>query len=140
MNYIKYRSKFLPTGQLFDNMLKATFSDATENHHASFHVPVNIYNNEAGFVVELFAPGFNKEDLSITIEKNLLTISGEVKKGEKKEFIRNEFSPSSFKRTFTIDETKISSEIQAKYENGVLTLNLPRKVEVKEETKKITVL
>lgn len=67
----------------------------------------------------------------------------EVKKetvNENEKQILKEFKPRSFKRSFTVDQDIDCENIVAKYENGVLTLNLPKKTDVKEATKNITIL
>jgi HSP20 family protein len=106
-------------------------------------VPVNVRETENDYVLEIFAPGMEKENFSIHLENNILTVSGErkteaVNQNEKQ--IIKEFKLQSFKRSFTIDEKTDSENIVAKYLNGVLTLNLPKKSDVKEAAKQITVL
>ena len=104
--------------------------------------PVNISKNESGYKVEVIAPGFNKEEFKINLEKDLLTISVEKKAEEQKndeKQIRREYQYLSFKRSFTLDEKIDTEKIEAKYENGVLTLNLWNKEEVKTPTKQITI-
>lgn len=104
--------------------------------------PVNIHETSDSYHVELVAPGLNKEDFKVNLEKGLLTISCEKKtEGENKDYKthRKEFSFSSFKRSFSVDD-KINVEgIQAKYENGVLKLLLPKKEEVKVQPKEIAI-
>jgi HSP20 family protein len=96
-------------------------------------VPVNVKETEKGYELEVVAPGFEKTDFKINLDQNLLTISAEkkndVKENEKQ--IRREYSYNSFKRSFTIDEKIDATNIGASYVNGVLTLNLPKKEEVK---------
>ena len=92
--------------------------------------------------MELNAPGRNKEDFKINIENGLLTISFEKKVenvSEDVKSVRKEFSFESFKRSFNIDEKIQADNIQAKYENGVLKLYLPKKEEVKENPKQISI-
>jgi HSP20 family protein len=105
-------------------------------------VPVNIKQNENGYVLDVIAPGFNKEDFKIHLEKNLLTISAETQAGEEnknEKDVRKEYTYQSFKRSFTIDEKIDTEKIEAKYENGILRLNLKNKEEVKKPTKQITI-
>lgn len=106
-------------------------------------VPVNIRENEDGYKLDIIAPGFSRDEFKIQLEKNLLNVSIEKKaqeenKNEKQ--IRKEYEFQTFKRTFTIDEKIDVENIEAKYENGVLTLGLAKKTEVKPVAKQITIL
>ena len=104
---------------------------------------MNIHETNEGFHLELNAPGRNKEDFKVNVENGLLTISYEKKESqEQKEYktIRREFNYRSFKRSFTIDEKINADGIQARYENGVLKLYLPKKEEIKVSPKEISIL
>ncbi len=98
---------------------------------------VNIAENSSSFRVSLAAPGMKKEDFKISVEDNMLTISAE-KKEEKEQkdekFTRKEFNYSSFNRSFTLPKDVIADKINAKYEDGMLKLNIPKK----EESRKVT--
>jgi HSP20 family protein len=101
---------------------------------------VNVVETENSYRVELAAPGQKKENFSVNVEKDVLTISnrvetsGEEKKEEKTErYTRREFSYSSFKRSFTLPEHANADAIEAKYENGVLLVTIPKKEEGKEK-------
>ena len=105
-------------------------------------VPVNIKETGNSYFLEVIAPGFNKEDFKVNLDDTILTISAEKKtevKDEKEKQIRKEFSFRSFKRSFTIDEKIDATGIEASYVNGVLTLNLPKKTEVREAAKEIII-
>ena len=105
-------------------------------------VPVNIRETANSFLIDVLAPGFEKEDFKISLEKNILTIAAEKKNEateENEKQIRREFRTQSFNRSFTINELVDTQEIVAKYLNGVLTVNLPRKAEVKPPVKEITI-
>ena len=104
--------------------------------------PVNIHETTDGYHLEVSAPGRSKEDFKLALENGLLTISFEKKeeaKTEEYKTIRKEFSFRSFKRSFTLDDRIDSEGIQAKYENGVLKLYLPKKEQTKESAKQINV-
>lgn len=107
-----------------------------------FAPAVNIAETADAYHLELMAPGRNKEDFSIAVEKDVLTIGYEAKEDNKQDdykVVRREFSYQSFKRSFTLDE-KINAEgIRAKYENGLLKLYLPKKTEVAQAAKTITI-
>ena len=105
--------------------------------------PANIHETADAYHVELSVPGRNKEDFAIQVENGLLTISFEKKEEtEKKDYktIRKEFSSRSFKRSFNLDDKINTAAIQAKYENGVLLVLLPKKEEVKDAPKQIAIL
>ncbi len=104
--------------------------------------PVNIAETADAYHVELNAPGRNKEDFKINIDNGLLTISYEKKEETKSDdvkTVRKEFSFQGFKRSFNLDDKVDAANIQAKYENGLLKLLLPKKAEVKEAAKQITI-
>jgi HSP20 family protein len=104
--------------------------------------PVNIHETNDGYHLELMAPGLTKEDFKINLEKGLLTISYEKKaETENKDYKthRKEFSVTSFKRSFNVDDKINADGIQAKYDNGVLKLLLPKKEEVKVQPKEIAI-
>ena len=94
------------------------------------------------YLLDVIAPGLTKEDFQIKLEDNLLTIVVDKKEEETKEgekYIRKEFKFQAFKRSFTLDEKINAEEISAQYVNGILTLNLPKKEDVKPTTKQITI-
>ena len=114
-----------------------------DNYTRSTFPAVNIHETKEAYELELAAAGLNKEDFKIQSENDLLTISFEKKEEVTQtdaKVIRREFSHQSFKRSFSLDE-KINVEgIQAKYENGILKLFLPKKDEVVVAPKEITIL
>jgi len=129
----------------FNNFVDELFNQLPANVSKELGLnvpPVNIHETADAFHMEVSAPGLNKEDFKINLEKGLLTISYEKKsEAEQKDYKthRREFSVSSFKRSFTVED-KINEEgIQAKYENGVLKLLLPKKEEVKVSPKEIAI-
>lgn len=96
---------------------------------------VNITEQKDDYLVALAAPGLKKEDFKIDIEGNMLVISCE--KEEKKEekdvkFTRKEYNFTSFERSFTLPDEVNKEKIEARYEEGVLKLFLPKKDEVKK--------
>jgi HSP20 family protein len=104
--------------------------------------PVNIHETAEAYHLELAAPGRTKEDFKLTIDGGQLIVGFEKKEETKTEdykTIRKEFSFKSFKRSFNLDDRIDASGIQAKYENGVLKLLLPKKEQVKESAKQISI-
>ena len=133
----------------FDNMVDELFNGlpVVLNDGYNFltkqgYVPVNIKEGENGYSLEVVAPGFEKSDFKVNLENNVLTISAERKDEEKSQIekqIRKEYSYRGFKRSFTIDDKIDATSIEASYVNGVLRLNLPKKTEVREAAKDITI-
>ena len=102
---------------------------------------VDIFENKNEIVLEAEMPGINADDVNISIENNILTLTGErrfEKKDEGDNFHRVERSYGSFTRSFTLPSTVSSENAQAEFENGVLRLKLakreeakPRRIEIK---------
>ena len=96
---------------------------------------VNISENKDDYKVTMAAPGLKKSDFKIDVEGNMLVISSEKEenKDEKDErYTRKEYSFSSFRRSFTLPVDVRQEKIDASYEDGVLTLTLPKKEEAKK--------
>lgn len=105
-------------------------------------VPVNIIETSEGYHLEVYAPGRNKDEFNVNVEKDLLTISYEHKATEQAEnlkVVRREFNQYSFKRSFSLDEKVDENGIQAKYEDGLLKLFLPKKEVVTIQPKQIAI-
>ena len=133
-----------PTLKTLDSFLDNLLNDLpVPNNHNSMNFPaVNIFETNDNYELEFNVPGRKKEDFKITIDKNILSVSfekTEEQKEENKQFIKREFSAQSFKRSFTLDEKINADDINAKYENGILHLTLPKKEEVKVLPKEISV-
>ena len=121
------------------NTFPATLQNDARNNPA---VAVNINENENGYSLEFNVPGRNKEEFKINVDNGLLTVGYEKKEeAEVKEFksVRKEFSFQSFKRSFSLDEKVNAEGIGAKYENGILKIYLPKKEEVKNAPKQISI-
>jgi HSP20 family protein len=104
--------------------------------------PVNIHETADAYHLELSVPGRSKDDFKLAIENGQLTVGFEKKEenpSEDYKTIRKEFSFRSFKRSFNLDDQVDTNGIQAKYENGVLKLLLPKKEQAKETVKQISV-
>jgi len=104
---------------------------------------LNVKEATNEFLIELAAPGYKKSDFKITSEEGVLTISAEKqeeKNEEKNRFTRKEFSYESFTRSLQLPDNSLSDKIDAKYEDGLLQLTLPKKeVTVSKEKKEIKV-
>ncbi|MBN2615445.1 MAG: Hsp20/alpha crystallin family protein [Bacteroidales bacterium] len=127
MNLIRF-NQYPLFNDLFEN-LERNFSNQLEESKGDIPA-VNITEQNDRFVLEMAAPGLQKSDFQINLDNYVLTISSE-KKEEKKEksqnFTRREFLYNSFKRTFTLPKSIDAEKISADYQNGILTLQLPKK-------------
>lgn len=126
----------LPASQrsMFDDFFnRELFNWGNNNFSASRTTlpSVNIKELEKAFEVEVAAPGMKKEDFSITLDGNMLTIaSSKDEQQEEKDgkYTRREFSYQSFQRSFELSKDVVDDEnIEARYENGVLRLTIPKK-------------
>jgi len=128
--------------EVFNNTAKLWKDDILTSDFFGTYPPVNITESKEAYILDILVPGWSKEDFKINVENNVLTISAEKKaeqKAEDQKQIRREFNFRSFKRSFTLDESVDAEKIQAKYDNGVLNLQLPKKEQAQPKTKSITV-
>jgi HSP20 family protein len=99
----------------------------------------NVIENDKEFKLELSAPGFDKKDFKVEVVDGMLNISAEKEenKEEKKEnYRKKEFSYSSIRRSFSLPENVMDEKIDAKYDNGILNVVLPKKVIESDKPKK----
>lgn len=132
-----------------DNLFDEFFNNMPVNwgRDTNFTVPpVNIHESNEAYLLELIAPGLEKEQFNITLEKGMLTISYEKKSAVENSNENNgikthkkEFAISNFKRSFNVDDKIDAEKIEAKYENGILKLYLPKREEVKVVPKQISI-
>lgn len=133
--------------QLFQDNLGRFFDDnfwGFNGNVSHSQVPVNICDNGTAWQVDVIAPGLSREDFSVQLNNGLLTVSA-AHKEEKQEgregngWLRREYSHKAFSRSFTLDDTVDSEHVEAKYENGVLQLTLPKKPAAQQAAKAIQV-
>ncbi|SFU37062.1 HSP20 family protein [Pustulibacterium marinum] len=123
---------------LLDEFFKPDFLGGVQNLSASTPA-VNIRDNEKEFVLELAVPGRKRDDFNLEVDEGVLTISSENKtENEVKEqnYTRREFNYTSFKRAFTLPESVNEDAINANYEDGVLSIALPKKEEALPKPKR----
>jgi|SRR5690606_15909072 len=130
----------------FPSIFEDLFNDSRLANVANFSstLPaVNIKETDKEYLVEVAVPGKSKDDFKIELNEDVLTISSEVKTennetSEDGRYTRREFSYTAFKRAFQLPDTVAQDKIEAKYDNGVLSINVPKKEEVvKAKTKRM---
>lgn len=101
--------------------------------------PSNIYENNAGYMIQIYAPGMNKDDISVSSDNGILKVNlKRVNKiDEKLKVLRNEIKDYEETISYNIPEEADVNNIEAKYNNGILMIFLPKKN--KTEPKKISV-
>ena len=119
--------------QGFDSFFNSFFDDNKVT--TSKWIPAtDITEDENKYELHFELAGLTKEDININIEKNVLTVSGERKsfdEDKKKNYHRIERHYGRFSRSFTLSDNTNSDEINAEFENGILTVTVPKAEEVK---------
>ncbi|OGU27108.1 MAG: heat-shock protein Hsp20 [Ignavibacteria bacterium GWA2_35_9] len=96
----------------------------------NYYPHIDISDDENNIYVEAEIPGVKKEDIKITLQDNILTISGEKKntkeEKDKKNFFRSERVYGSFTRSFTLPEDINPDSVEAKFENGILNISIQK--------------
>jgi HSP20 family protein len=138
MNLIK--KEFFPTlPRLFDDFFGTDLNDWGFRNFSTTNTTlpaVNIVESDDRFTVEMAAPGMTKKDFQIELDNEILTISSEKEVSseldENDKYSRREFSYQSFRRTFQLPKTVVDdSRIEAAYENGILTITIPKREEAR---------
>lgn len=144
MSYVKVNNNY----KSLDGFMKEIFSEFPSavskavREDVLHYPPVNIIDKTALYSVELSAPGYVKADFSIKLDNNVLTVSTEKKEEptvENEKLIRTEFGLKSFKRSFTLNEKIDTENIAARYENGILKIELPKKESFNAGAKDISI-
>ena len=128
-----------PLSELFDNFFG---ENLYQPEYSTFVPSASLSKEESLYLIELSAPGFSKEQFKMDLDKGVLTITG-TREGEKevkeKNYSRKEFSHGSFTRRFSLPEGIKEEAIEARYENGILKISLPKVEEVKKTVREIKI-
>lgn len=141
MSLIKFNNSLFPwTNEGFKSFFNDDFFTSDLLSKDSLMPAMNIKDRESDFEIEFAAPGFTKEDFEITVDDNVLTVSGE-KKSEKEEkeddYTRKEFNYNSFKRSLSLPKNiDTDKEIKATYLDGILKLSINKKEVITENNKR----
>ena len=137
----------LPMRRYHQSWLPAMFDDFFDNDwmkKANATAPaINVIETETEYKVEVAAPGMNKEDFNVHVDENGNLVIAMEKKCENKEeckekdkksrYLRREFSYTKFQQTLLLPEDVVKDTIQASMNDGVLTIELPRKAPTPKE-------
>lgn len=146
MTLTKYRphtSFASPFGDLMNEFLGRDIGHFFGSDDLKRNVPsVNIVERTDAFELQMLAPGFSKEDLKLSIENDVLTISADKKTEALKEterYTRREFAHSTFSRGFRLPETVNTEGIKADLTDGVLHVHIPKAEAAKPKTREISI-
>ena len=128
---------------VFPNLINEFFNDdffkggrLMEN---SFVPSANVKENLKAFVIELSAPGFNKKDINIEVDDKMLKIYSEIKnevENKDESIIKREFHYNSLERSFQLPENVNAEKIKANYNDGILSIEIP-KMEKEQKKKRL---
>ena len=113
-----------------------------KSYSANVLMKTDIKESEEGFTVEMDLPGFCREDISAELKDGYLTVTATAKKAEentsdkKEKYVQKERFHATCNRSFYVGDNMKQEDIKAKFENGVLTLQVPKKEEIPEEQTK----
>lgn len=136
---LRNRSGFPAVNDLFNDFFDGM---VTSDFRRWSSPAVNISETDDEFTMQMAAPGLKKNDFKLNVDENTLTVSAEKKSESSensKKYNRREFSFTSFSRHFTLPETVNVDAISANYEDGIMTIRLPKREEAKPKSRQIEV-
>jgi HSP20 family protein len=138
------RNELFPTwSRFFNDFFDKDLLDWSDKHFSNTNTTlpaVNIKESENSFEVEMAVPGMKKEDFKINLDNNILCISSEKQfenQTNEGKYSKKEFSYQSFSRSFTLPVSADENSIKAKYNNGILMIEIPKREEAKPKPPKV---
>ena len=127
-----------------EQMMHQAFSHSLENGSSrlSYSPLMNVSETESGYLIMMDLPGVEKKDVNVNLSNGILTVSGERKtseNGDDNNHIWHEISYGAFSRSFELTSDIVEEKIKAKFNNGVLSITIPKAEEIKPAVKKIPV-
>ena len=124
--------------QIFESLMDEFYNNSGLRTYMGSPVEVDMYETDNQVIVKAKAPGYKEDDVKITVEDNTLTIEGKLKEekeeGENKKYHIKEMKEESFIRSVMIPTRVDSEKSEAEFENGVITIKMPKLAEVKSKT------
>ncbi len=109
----------------------------------TFKQKVNIEESETAYTVDLIAPGYDKEEIKVTVDKDELNITSvnneQTEEQDSSKFLRKEFIKSPIKRSFKLPKNAEGDKIEASHNNGILSIKIPKRAKVEVPVKDIEV-
>jgi len=118
----------------------ARFPEQWEMEESQVYFPVDVREVDDNFLISAMLPGLKPEEVEIQIVNETVSLKGEFKNelDENAAYILQEHPSGKFCRTVTLPDTLNASKAEAKMENGILTLSIPKAEEAKPKTIKVT--
>lgn len=112
----------------FVRFMNYKFQQKNDPKKVTYNVPLNIIENEAEFEIHVFATGFSREDIKITVTDDILHIRGkkEIDEENTPNFSKQEFPIKNFERTLSLNGSADAENITTSSENGILIIKLPK--------------
>ncbi len=145
MSLIKFsngnKNNQLSTG--INDVFESIFNDSFLSDRMISRVPaVNVSETPDHYQIEMAAPGLNKDDFKIKLDRNMLSVSAEQSHQNdktEKNYSKREFSYSSFVRSFALPDSADDANIEAKYNDGILSISVAKKEEAKQIVRQIEI-
>ena len=140
MNVLRF-SKPLVYNSCADRTLNQLLGNLEKENYYS--IPqANVSEGKDSFKIEITVPGYSKEQIGIQFQENVLMVKGSVEENSNQEekYLTREFGLKSFIRRFSIPKTADTDHINAAFSNGILTITIPKKEEIREKEPKDIVI
>ncbi len=118
---------------IFDDLFTRSM-EGFEKRNNDYSPAVNIIENGNSFQIQVAVPGYEKENIQVDLENNVLSIFCEkdATEGQEISYTRQEFGFGAFRRSFTLPKIVDAEKISAEFKNGILHVSLPKRDEAKE--------
>ena len=138
MKLVKFDNRYrVPANNLFTNDLNEVFesfwNQFGENFGSGNQPDANIIETEKSFIIELSVPGFKKDEISVKVENNVLSVSHELKEESEHDdtrYVRREFVKAGFVRNFRLSRWVNADDIKANFKDGILRIEVQKKDEI----------
>jgi HSP20 family protein len=142
------RDSFISTfDKVFDEITRRDFPEFFQHFGAepfgkAAYPKVNVITNDESVIIEAELAGYKKDEIDIEVKEGVLTISGGAsqlnEQTDKVVYLLRELKRSSFSRSFKLGDQLNASDVDAKFDNGLLTITI-QKLEKEPESKKVTI-
>ncbi len=142
MNIVKFDPVFPASNfrNFVENFFNRSIADVFGSDFTINSPSINVRETESAYKLEVAAPGLEKENFEISVDKGYLTIAAKREKSEEEKndnYTRREFNYTAFSRSFALPDDAKVDDIVAVYANGILVLTVPKKETAKVETARV---